>query len=124
MKNKYLKLFIIISLLFVVTGCVHVNRDSYEVITDSILNSNIKTYNHYDKGYKHYVPRGLTVTYQNKLNEVIKSNKYEYYLYVDLVSYYNKTELTYNTQDDIYYSSLIRDNKGVINITKRDDGFE
>lgn len=123
MKNKYLKLFVVILSLFVLSGCVHVNKESYDVIANNVLDNNIKTYNHFDKGYKHYVPRGLTVLQTNNYNEIIKSNKYEYYLYVDLVSYFNKIEFKYEANEDAYYSSVIRDNQGLIEVTKKDDNY-
>ncbi|MBR6072890.1 MAG: hypothetical protein IKP76_01035 [Bacilli bacterium] len=123
MKNKYLKLFVIIMALFMLSGCVHVNRDSYDTIANNIIDSNVYIYNHYDRGYKHYIPRGLSVKQSNAYNEIIKSNKYEYYLYVDLVSYFNKIEFEYKTNENAYYSSLIKDGKGLIEITQKDDNY-
>lgn len=123
MKNKYFKFFVIIIALFTLSGCVHVNRDSYDVIANNIIDSNVQIYNHYDRGYKHYIPRGLSVKQSNEYNEIIKSNKYEYYLYVDLVSYFNKIQFEYKTNENAYYSTLIRDGQGVIDIIQKDENY-
>ena len=50
--------------------------------------------------------------YSNLYNEILKDQKYEYYLYVDVVSYYHKTNFSYSINDDAYYSnSIYFDNK-------------
>ena len=123
MKNKYIKLFMLIISVFVLSGCANIKRDSIEDISNYIINYKRPMVNHVNGGYKYYIPRGLSVSYKTEYNEVIKSSKYEYYLYVDLISYYNKVESTYNTTDDIYYSKLIDGNKGVVNITKKDKKY-
>ncbi len=123
MKNKYIKLFMLIISVFVLSGCVNIKKDSIEDITNYVISNKRVMVNHANGGYKYYIPRGLSASYKSDLNEIIKSNKYEYYLYVDLISYYNKVELTYNTTDNIYYSKLIDNNKGVINITKKDKKY-
>ncbi|MCR4581597.1 MAG: hypothetical protein K5666_03710, partial [Bacilli bacterium] len=48
---------------------------------------------------------------------------YDYYLYVDLVSYYNKADLSYSASDGYYLSKTFADNKGIINITKLESRY-
>jgi hypothetical protein len=109
--------------VFVLSGCVNVKKDSIEDITNYVISNQRKMINHVNRGYKYYVPRGLSVSYKNELNEVIRSSKYEYYLYVDLVSYYNKTELTNEINENIYYSKHIKGEDGIINITQKDKKY-
>lgn len=123
MKNKYIKLIMLIMSVFVLSGCVNVKKDSIEDITNYVISNQRKMINHVNRGYKYYVPRGLSVSYKNELNEVIRSSKYEYYLYVDLVSYYNKTELTNEINENIYYSKHIKGEDGIINITQKDKKY-
>ena len=123
MKNKYIKLFMLLTTVLLLSGCVHVNRDSIETITNYIVDNNIHSYNYNSRGYKMYIPRGLSVTYSSNLNKVIKSQAYDYYLYVDLVSYFNKENLEYKKEDNIYYSEYIKDNQGVINVSKKDNNY-
>ena len=123
MKNKYIKLIMLIMSVFVLSGCVNVKKDSIEDITNYVISNQRKMINHVNRGYKYYIPRGLSVSYKNELNEVIRSSKYEYYLYVDLVSYYNKTELTNEINENIYYSKHIKGEDGIINITQKDKKY-
>jgi hypothetical protein len=79
-------------------------------------------FNQVSSGYKYYLPRGLRAIKQDENNQIIKSSKYDYYLYVDLVSYYNKISLSYEETSNIYYSKLINGDKmGIINITELKD---
>lgn len=123
MKNKYIKLIMLIMSVFVLSGCVNIKRDSIEDITKYVISNKRHMINHINRGYKYYIPRGLSVSYKNDLNEVIRSSKYEYYLYVDLVSYYNKTELKYDIDDTLYYSKHIKGEDGILNITKKDNKY-
>ena len=93
MKKKCIKLFILLISIVFVSGC-----------------------------FKYYIPRGLSVSYKTDFNEIIKSKNYDYYLYVDLISYYNKVQVKYEKDESIYYSYLI-DDKGILNITKKDERY-
>jgi hypothetical protein len=123
MDNKYIKIFILFISLFVLSGCVNVKKDSIESITQYITGNQRKLYNNFNKGYKYYIPKGLSASEIDDLNVKIKSQRYNYYLYVDLVSYYNKVKLTYNIDKSLYYSKHIGDGEGLINITKLADNY-
>lgn len=111
------KLILILTMLIVTTGCVNVQNASVEEITDEILKSKFVIYNHNNKGFKYYLPNGMTVSYKDEYNEIIKSNGYTYYLYVDLVRYFAGESLDYN-EEDAYLSSVFTndDKKGIINV--------
>jgi hypothetical protein len=123
MKDKYIKIFVLLLSVFVLSGCVNVKTDSIEQITKYITSSKRELYNNYNRGYKFYIPKGLSASKTDNLNVIIKSQNYDYYLYVDLVSYYNKVEFTYNTDSSLYYSSNIKGKDGLLNITKLYDGY-
>lgn len=84
-----MKKILIIICLFLVTGCTNVNKLSYEDIIGNISTrkSNPNTYR---TGYSYYLPRGMRVSDSTLYNETITNAKYNYYLYVDIVSYYKK----------------------------------
>ena len=104
-------------MLIVTTGCVNVQNASVEKITDEILKSKFVIYNHNNKGFKYYLPNGMTVSYKDEYNEILKSDGYTYYLYVDLVRYFAGETLDYN-EEEAYLSSVFTndDKKGIINV--------
>ena len=79
------KIVIIISMLFLITGCTNINK----------LN------------YSDYLPRGMQVSDSTMYNEVIEDANSKYYLYVDVVSYEKKIEKDYHINDKAIYSSKI-----------------
>lgn len=111
------KLILILTMLIVTTGCVNVQNASVEKITDEILKSKFVIYNHNNKGFKYYLPNGMTVSYKDEYNEILKSDGYTYYLYVDLVRYFAGETLDYN-EEEAYLSSVFTndDKKGIINV--------
>lgn len=110
-------------ILFLATGCVKINDSSIEKIIDTTLNSKYELYNHINRGFKYYLPRALEVNETDDFNEILRTEKYKYYLYIDLVSYYNKVEVEYVVNNKLYYSKMFEDKKGkkgVLNIEKVD----
>lgn len=122
MKNKYIKLFVLLISVVVLSGCVNVGHDSVDSIIAYVINNSNNMTNKVNRGFKYYIPRGLSITYKTDFNEIIKSNNYDYYLYVDLISYYNKIETKYEVDENAYYSQVIND-KGLITITKNDNKY-
>jgi hypothetical protein len=105
-------------ILFMMTGCAVVNNLSIDQIVNRTVKSKYKMFNQVSGGFKYYLPKGLMAIKQDENNQIIKSSKYDYYLYVDLVSYYNHINLSYEESSGIYYSKLINGDKlGIINIT-------
>lgn len=90
----------------VLSGCTAVRIDTKDInnMVSVILSKDNKLYNHVGKGYKYYVPRGVTYIDTNEFNEKLYSNGNYYYLYVDAVSYYYKKDLDYKVNKDAYYS--------------------
>ena len=121
------KLFLILFLLFFLTGCtvVRINTKSIDNITTVILSKENTLYNTIGNGYKYYIPRGVSYIDSNEYNEKLYCNGDYYYLYLDIISYYYKKDFTYKENKDLYYSKSIDMNnkKGYLEITKMDDKY-
>lgn len=121
------KIIIIVLCLILFTGCtaVRIDTDSIDNIIDVVLSKNNKLYNRVGKGYKYYVPRGMNYIDTTELNDKLYSNGYYYYLYIDVISYYNKIEFTYEENKDAYYSRYINinDKEGYLEINKVNDRY-
>ena len=100
------KIVIIISMLFLITGCTNINKLNYSDIVNNISTSSPKN-NIYRTGYSYYLPRGMQVSDSTMYNEVIEDANSKYYLYVDVVSYEKKIEKDYHINDKAIYSSKI-----------------
>lgn len=121
------KLIIVALLAFLLAGCtiVRINTDNIDTILDVILSKNNTLYNTVGKGYKYYKPRGVTYIDTSEYNEKLYSNGNNYYLYVDINSYFYKKEFSYEENKDSYYSKYIDINNktGYLEINKQDDGY-
>ena len=121
------KIFIIIVLLFITTGCtiVQIDTKSVDNITSVVLSKNNKLYNRIGKGYKYYKPRGVSYIDTNELNDILYSNGNYYYLYIDAIGYYNKTNIEYKENKNLYYSKKISydDKFGYLEIVKEDKKY-
>ena len=108
--------------LILMTGCTIVRIDTSNIdnIIDVVLSKDNKLYNRVGKGYKYYVPRGMNYIDTIELNDKLYSNGYYYYLYIDVISYYNKIDFDYKENQDAYYSRYIDINgkKGYLEINK------
>ena len=112
------KCIMLLLILFTMTGCAVINNLSIDQIVDRTVKSKYKVFNQIGGGFKYYLPKGLRAIKQDENNQIIKSNKYDYYLYVDLVSYYNNVSVSYEEKSGIYYSKIINGDKlGIIDIT-------
>lgn len=124
MKRKATFLLAII-FVFLITGCtvVRIDTSSIDNIVNVILSKDNKIYNRVGKGYKYYKPRGVNYIDTNEYNEKLYCNGNYYYLYVDIISYYYKKEITYQEDPSLYYSRLIEigDKKGYLQITKQEN---
>ena len=121
--KKYI-LLIFISLFFL-TGCTNI----YDLTLDSIVNKvfeedNLKR-NTYLEGYKFYLPEDMTLIGDYKSNNILYSYGDKYYLYVDLISFYNNKQNKYNINHSVYeYSKEIsyNDLEGYVVVSKSNGG--
>ena len=118
MKKKILLLIISV---FLLSGCTYINKVSYDELITSVVTSNYNLYNTNKTGYKYYLPNGLESVSSNDFNEVINDSVYNYYLYVDVVSYFNRVISEYTVNNSAYYSNKINfeDKYGYIEINKQ-----
>ena len=112
------KIIISLLVLLLTTGCIPIASSSIEEITNTILSSKYALFNRVSGAYKYYLPREMKATITDEFNEILSSKYHDYYLYVDLVSYYNDVTVTYETDNTLYYSSLLygEDETGLLNI--------
>lgn len=121
--KKYLLLFVSI---FILTGCTNIdNLDYSQVITKTLEENSLKT-NTYLEGYKLYLPQHMTLIGDLAGNDILYSYGDKYYLYVDLVSYYNKKPNYYSIDSSNYtYSHEITNNdkNGYVLVSKSKGGY-
>ena len=118
------KVVVLIVMILLLTGCSNIQKEDYNNIISSVVTSRYNVYNEYRSGYKYYMPNSMSSNDTKDFNERITSAKYNYYLYVDAVSYYNRTLKDYSVDDKAYYSTPINyeDKYGYLEINKQDNG--
>ena len=120
------KLFIFMLFIFLFTSCSIKKVDiSKTEIIDTILKNEKKLSNKVSMGYKYYLPKEVSLVGRRDYNEIFYSKGENYYLYVDVVSYYNKIKLDYTENKEAYYSKKLNynDKEGYIEITKIKDKY-
>lgn len=126
MKKKF-KLIAMLLCVLTLTGCsvVRIATDNIDTIVSVVLSKENALYNTIGKGYKYYKPRGVTYIDTSEYNEKLYSNGNNYYLYVDINSYFYKKEFTYEENKDSFYSRYIDvdDKTGYLEITKQENGY-
>ena len=121
-----MKKLLLLSFLLLFCGCsaVRIDTSSINNILDIILSKDNNLYNQVGKGYKYYIPRGVSYMDTNEYNDVLYSNGEYYYLYIDIVSYYHNISNEYDENPDAYYSKKIEinDKTGYLEINKQSNG--
>jgi hypothetical protein len=119
------KLVILAVTALLLTGCTVVRIDTSNIdnIVSVVLSKNNDLYNRVGKGYKYYIPRGVSHIDTSDLNEKLYSEGNYYYLYIDAISYFHNKELDYNEKENAYYSKKIEINnkEGYLEINKVDN---
>lgn len=122
------KLIIILSIIMLslTTGCTAVRMDTKSIdnIVSVVLSKDNTLYNRVGKGYKYYIPRGVSYIDTNELNDKLYSNGNYYYLYIDAVNYYYKNKVEYKENRDAYYSRKLEGQKeGYLEINELDGKY-
>ena len=125
MKRLIVLLSIVVLLL---SGCSIKRLDNTDLGKNIkiLLSEKVELYNVFFDGYKYYVPKGVKTLNKDEYNAFfLDRNSNRYYLYIDVISYYHKTENTYMIDDGIHYSNKLDYNKksGYINIEKVNDMY-
>ncbi len=112
-------------LALLLTGCsiVRIDTTNIDNIINVVLSKENTLYNRVGRGYKYYVPRGVTYIDSSGSNDKLYSNGIYYYLYLDEISYYYKKSINYKVDNSKYYSKKInsKGNTGYLEITKKND---
>ena len=96
------KYVILIIAVFLLAGCTNIYDSNYDgLINETLSESNVKK-NIYLKGYKFYLPEGMNLIGDYEHNNILYSGGEKYYMYVDLVSFYNKKQNKYEFDSDKY----------------------
>lgn len=118
------KYITILLLLFLLSGCVSIrNEADYNEVANNIVKTNSHLYNRTSTGYKYYLPQGVNLISDSEFNQKLVVNNTYMYLYVDIVSYYYKTNNDYPLIcENCYYYTYLDNNsiKGYLRITKDD----
>ena len=106
---------------------MNIEQKSHDDIVYTVLNEKPLKATSAHQGYKFSAPKGMTITKDLEGNNVLVSNQDKYYLYVDLISYYNKEENDYKIneiKDAIYSTTIDQDGKkGYVLITKQNNKY-
>lgn len=120
--KKSISLLLVLIMTFILTGCtaVRIDTKSIDNTINVVLSKNNKLYNRIGKGYKYYIPRGVTYIDTDEFNDKLYSNGNYYYLYIDAISYYYKEEVKHDYNKDSYYKKKLDINgkKGYVEISK------
>lgn len=121
------KLIYLLLVTIALTGCKinKINMSTYNEIINQVLAINIDLHNQTDEGYNYYLPKGISLYDSNDTNKILNYKNTRMYLYVDIISYYNKIENEFIKNNESYYSNSItyNDKFGYIEINKYQNGY-
>ena len=121
-----MKKIAILFMILLLTGCtvVRIDTTSIDNLVNVVLSKENSIFNRVGKGYKYYIPRGVSYIDTIELNDKLYSNGIYYYLYVDAVSYYYKSKINYVEDNKLYYSKKITgDKEGYLEIIEDDNEY-
>jgi len=104
------RIFLLCILVMLVTGCTSIKSSEISSIVNETLSSVLNITNTNRNGYSYYLPRGISVKSTKSFNERLEDDLYQYYLYVDVVSYNNKTGFKYTKNNAAYFSNNLENN--------------
>ena len=119
------KTLVILMIVLLFSGCQRIDNLSPKEAVDIAISENSTSYNQYRTVYKYYLPSGMKIENNIDFNEKLSTKDTDIYLFIDLISYYNKKKVNYKKNENAYFSMAInKDNKeGYVEITKKDDNF-
>ena len=119
------KLLILFIIMLGISGCSNLNNTSIDNIINDTLNEKNNLSNQYRQGFSYYLPTNLSSIKSDGSNEVLSNGLEKYYLYVDLVSFYNATDIKYVVNNNAYYSKEFNynDKNGYIEINVNNDKY-
>lgn len=117
-------IYLLLIIVFI-TGCTKWDNSSYISIINQVLSYNTKLNNNTGKGFKYYLPKQVLLYDTNENNSVLMYKNKKMYMYVDVVSYYNKSNNEFTENSESYYSKKINynDKFGYLEINKYKSGY-
>lgn len=116
------KILLVLVCLFIFSGCSveNVSNNDISKNVNLIFNRKKKNVNTNAIGYQFYLPGYMTIKNTSEFNKEIYYNGDTYYLYADVVSYYNKTYKKYKINKKSYISKSLSYNnkKGYLEVNK------
>lgn len=115
-------------IMLLMTGCSVTKLDNNDIGKNmkTLLSEDSSMFNVFYDGYKYYLPKGVGFVNKDDFNAILKdSNGNKYYLYVDAISYYHKSENDYKINKKSHYSKRLDYNKktGYIQIDEKNDKY-
>ena len=123
------KLAVLLSTVLVLTtgcGITKLSDTNVEKNIKTIMSEKTNLHNVNYDGYKYYLPKGIGFVSKDDYNAILKDgNNNRYYLYVDVIGYYNKVKNTYEENYDLYMSKKLKFNNktGYIQIEEIDSKY-
>jgi hypothetical protein len=121
------KIIFLLSLVILITGCSisNINDEDIATIIDEAIKSDNKGYNEVFNGYKFQLPQGFRIVGKTDNNIKLLNEDAYYYLYIDIVGRYHKTEIDYEEKKDVFLSKKINynDKVGYVEIREADGEY-
>lgn len=121
------KIVLVLICLFIFSGCTIENISNTDITknVDLILNKKLKYSNTNAIGYQYYLPSYMSVIDVNDFNQELYYKGNIFYLYADVVSYYNKVENEYEEDKDAYISKKLNYGKkrGYLEVNEDNNGY-
>ena len=120
MKNK-IKIIFLFAFLILLTGCSRVDNMNYSEIAKEVFSNEPINVNLHLKGYSIYLPNEVTLVNDLNNNCTLYSSGDNYYLFIDLVGYYENVNNDFVVLDETadYSDEFTFDNKnGYVKIYK------
>ena len=123
------KIIVLLSVVMIfITGCSVYKLDNKNIEKNikRLMSEKVSLYNVFYEGYKYYLPKGIGFIDKEDYNAILKDmNNNRYYLYVDVIGYYNKIENDYEVNSKSYYSEKLEYNNktGYIQIDEVDSKY-
>lgn len=121
------RIIVLLSMVLFLTGCSMVKIDNQDVdtIIDMVFRTETKRYNTVFEGYKYYLPRGFQLSQKTDYNAKLTYERQNYYLYVDVISYYHQVSEKFEADPNAYYSKPLNNGTkvGYLEINEVEDRY-
>lgn len=118
------RVMLLLSVIMLLTGCTlsRIDDKSIDGVVTTILSQKLKYTNAVGRGYKYYLPMGVSRQSVDDFNERLYSSGDTYYLFIDVVGYLNKTEVLYPSKENSYFYKDL-DKNGYVVISEVDNKY-